>query len=137
MLDVKRLIGEVAAQNGIRVEADDPVFALATINQIMLAEAMREFNEQIRERTVEFETSFGKAERRAGHVLAQEVKESAAQMRQELQKDIHVAGVKAREIVHQVNAANRRSNLMRWTAAGIVAGALLFGGGVWLGTLMH
>ena len=52
MLDVKRLIGEVAAQNGIRVEADDPVFALATINQIMLAEAMREFNEQIRERMV-------------------------------------------------------------------------------------
>jgi hypothetical protein len=137
MLDVKRLIGEVAAQNGIRVEADDPVFALATINQIMLAEAMREFNEQIRERMVEFETSFGKAERRAGHVLAQEVKESAAQMRQELQKDIHAAGMKAREIVHQVNEANRRSNLMRWTTAGVVAGALLFGGGVRLGTLMH
>ena len=137
MLDVKRLIGEVAAQNGIRVEPDDPVFALATINQIMLNEAMREFNEQIRERMVEFEASFGKAERRAGHVLAQEVKESAAQMRQELQKDIHAAGMKAREIVHQVNEANRRSNLMRWTTAGVVAGALLFGGGVWLGTLMH
>jgi hypothetical protein len=137
MLDVKRLIGEVAAQNGIRVEPDDPVFALATINQIMLNDAMREFNEQIRERMVEFEASFGKAERRAGHVLAQEVKESATQMRQELQKDIHIAGLKAREIVHQVNEANRRSNLMRWTTAGVVAGALLFGGGVWLGTLMH
>jgi type IV pilus biogenesis protein CpaD/CtpE len=137
MLDVKRLIGEVAAQNGIRVEPDDPVFALATINQIMLNEAMREFSEQIRERMAEFEESFGKAERRAGHVLAQEVKEAAAQMRQELQKDIHAAGMKAREIVHQVNEANRRSNLMRWTTAGVVAGALLFGGGVWLGTLMH
>jgi hypothetical protein len=137
MVDVNRLIGEVAAQNGIRVEPDDPVFALATINQIMLNEAMREFSEQIRERMAEFEKSFGKAERRAGHVLAQEVKESAAQMRQELQKDIHAAGMKAREIVHQVNEANRRSNLMRWTTAGVVAGALLFGGGVWLGTLMH
>ena len=28
MQDVKRLISEVAAQNGIRVEPDDPLFAL-------------------------------------------------------------------------------------------------------------
>jgi len=32
MQDVKRLISEVAAQNGIRVEPDDPLFALVTIN---------------------------------------------------------------------------------------------------------
>jgi hypothetical protein len=54
-----------------------------------------------------------------------------------LQSDIHVAGLKAREIVHLVNEAHRRPALIRWSALGLVAGALLFGGGIWLGTLLH
>jgi hypothetical protein len=136
-MDVKRLIAEVAAQNGIRVEPDDPVFALATINKIVLDEAMREFQEHIRERMVGFDASYQKAERRAGSLLAQEVKESAVQMRLGLQNDIHLAGLKAREIVHLVNEAHRRPALIRWSAIGLIAGALLFGGGVWLGTLLH
>ena len=39
----------------------------------------------------------------------QEVKESAAQMREGLQSDIHMAGLKAREYVHLVNEAHRRT----------------------------
>ena len=58
-------------------------------------------------------------------------------MRQGLQNDIHIAGLKAREFVHLVNEAHRRPALIRWSAVGLVAGALLFGGGVWLGTLLH
>ena len=43
MFDVKQLIGEVAAQNGIRVEPNDPLFALVTMNKIVLDQATREF----------------------------------------------------------------------------------------------
>jgi hypothetical protein len=70
-------------------------------------------------------------------MLAQTVKESVVQMEASLQSDIHVAGLKAREIVHLVNEAHRRPALIRWSAAGLLAGALLFGGGVWLGTLLR
>src|ERR1700687_1833023 len=137
MLDVKRLISELAVQNGIRVEPADPLFALVTINRIVLDEATKKLQDQIQARIVEFDASMQKAERRAGSMLAQKVKESADQMRQGLQNDIHIAGLKAREIVHLVNEAHRRPALIRWSAVGLVAGAMLFGGGVWLGTLLH
>jgi hypothetical protein len=70
-------------------------------------------------------------------MLAQEVKESTAQMQRGLQNDIHTAGLKAREIVHLVNEAHRRPALICWSAVGLIAGALLFGGGLWLGTLLR
>jgi len=135
--NVKRLISEVAAQNGIRVEPDDPLFALVTINRIVLDEATQKLLDHIKARIAEFDASMQKAEVRAGKMLAQMVKDSAAQMRQGLQNDIHIAGLKAREIVHLVNEAHRRPALIRWSAAGLIAGALLFCGGVWLGTSLH
>jgi hypothetical protein len=137
MQDVKRLISEVAAQNGIRVEPDDPLFALVTINRIVLEEATQRLQDQIQARISGFDASYQRAERRAGAVLAQMVKESAEQMRQGLQNDIHRAGLKACEFVHLVNEAHRRPTLIRWSTVGLAAGALLFGGGFWLGTLVH
>ncbi len=137
MENVKRLISEVAAQNGIRVEPDDPLFALVTINRIVLDEATQKLQNHIQARIVEFDASMQKAEARAGKMLAQMVKESAAQMRQGLQNDIRLAGLKTCEFVHLVNEAHRRPALIRWSAVGLVAGALLFGGGIWVGTLLH
>jgi hypothetical protein len=58
-------------------------------------------------------------------------------MRQGLQSDIQEAGLKAREYVHLVNEAHRRLALIRWSAVGLAGGGLLFGAGVWLGTLLH
>ena len=58
-------------------------------------------------------------------------------MRQGLQNDIRLAGPKAREFVHLVNEVHRRPTLIRWSAVGLMAGALLFGSGVWLGTLLR
>ena len=34
--DVHELIGKVAEQNGIRLDHDDPAFALVTLNEIVL-----------------------------------------------------------------------------------------------------
>jgi hypothetical protein len=136
-ITTQRLIAEVAARHGIFVKPDDPAIALVTMNRLILDDAMETVHGQIRVTIAEFQASMQKAERRAGNMLAQEVKESASQMQRGLQNDIHTAGLKAREIVHLVNEAHRRPALIRWSAVGLVAGGLLFGGGLWLGTLLH
>ena len=136
-IDIQRLIAEVAVRHDLLFKPDDPAFAIVTMNQLILDDAMERVQEGIRETIAGFNASYQKAEKRAGSVLAQEVKQSAEQMRQGLQNDIHIAGLKAREYVHIVNEAHRRPSLIRWSAVGLVAGAFLFGGGVWLGTLLH
>jgi hypothetical protein len=136
-ITTQRLIAEVAARHGIFLKPDDPAIALVTMNRLILDDAMETVHGQIRVTIAEFQASMQKAERRAGNMLAQEVKESASQMQRGLQNDIHTAGLKAREIVHLVNEAHRRPSLIRWSAVGLVAGGLLFGGGLWLGTLLH
>jgi hypothetical protein len=133
----QRLIAEVASRHNVFLEPDDPAFALVTMNQLILDDAMESIHGQIRATIAEFHASMEKAERRAGSMLAEGVKESAAQMQRGLHNDLHTAGLKAREIVHLVNEAHRRPALIRWSAVGLVAGALLFGGGIWLGTMLH
>jgi len=136
-LITQRLIAEVAVRHNVFLKPDDPAIALVTMNQLILDDAMETIHGQIRATITEFHASMQKAEERAGSMLAQGVKESAAQMQRGLHNDIHTAGLKAREIVHLVNEAHRRPALIRWSAVGLVAGALLFGGGLWLGTLLH
>jgi len=136
-IDIPHLIAEVAARHNLLFKPDDAAFALVTMNQLIFDDAMERVHEGIRETIAGFNASYQKAEKRAGSVLAQEVKQSAEQMRQGLQNDIHIAGLKAREYVHLVDEANRRPALIRWSAAGLMAGAFLFGSGVWVGTLLH
>src|SRR5579863_222330 len=130
----QRLIAEVATRHNVFLKPDDPAIALVTMNQLILEHTTRTLHEQIRATIAEFHASMEKAETRAGNTLAQRVKESAVQMQRGLQNDIHIAGMKAREFVHLVNEAHRRPALLRWSAVGLMAGAFLFGGGVWLGT---
>ncbi|MGA8595646.1 MAG: hypothetical protein WB676_13090, partial [Bryobacteraceae bacterium] len=74
MIDVKRLIAEVAARDGIRVEPGDPAFALVTLNQLVLEDAAQQIREHIRSGVVEFTEAVRKTEARAGKVLAEQVK---------------------------------------------------------------
>ena len=136
-ITTQRLIAEVAARHNILLKPDDAAFALVTINQLVLDETMERVHAEIRETIAGFNASYEKAERRAGSILAQMVRASAIEMRKGLQNDIHIAGLKAREFVHLVNEAHRRPALIRWSAVGLVVGGLLFGGGFWLGTLLH
>jgi len=78
-----------------------------------------------------------RAEMRAGSMLAQMVKESAVKMREGLQGDIQITGLKAREYVHEVNQAHRRPAIVRWVSVGLVAAAAIFASGVWFGPCFH
>ena len=39
-IEIQKLIGEVAARNHCRIEASDPIFAVSTINRLMLDEGV-------------------------------------------------------------------------------------------------
>ena len=136
-IDVQRLIAEVAARHDLLLKPDDPAIALVTMNELVLEASIDIVHEEVRETIAEFHASMQKVEKRAGTMLAQSVKEATVQMREGLQSDIHQAGLKAREFVHLVNEAHRRPALIRWSALGLVSGLLLFGSGVWIGTLLR
>ncbi len=137
MPDTKRMISEVAAENGIRVEPGDPLFALVTMNRLVLEESATAYYDYNQKLIAEFLESMKRAEVLAGSMLAQKVKESAEKMREGLQGDIHIAGLKAREYVHLVNEAHRRPAIIRWVSVGLVAAVAILASGVWLGTLLH
>ncbi len=133
--DRQRLIGEMASRYGIRMDGNDPALAIIGLNQLALEETIQGVCEQLRARVAEFETSAQKVEVRAGIVLAQQVKESAAEIRRELHADVHAAGLKSRELLHQIHEAHRRPVLLRWAAVGVAFGFILFLCGVWVGRI--
>jgi hypothetical protein len=131
-IDTQRLIGEVAGRHRLLLKPEDPALALVTMNELILKNTLETVHTEIRATIAEFHASMKKAEERAGSMLAQQVKESATQIRESLQGDMHIAGLKAREYVHMVNEAHRGSSLIRWASAGLVGGLLLLGAGMWL-----
>ena len=137
MPDIKQMISEVATENGIRIEPGDPLFALVTMNRMVFEESAQRYYESNQQLIAEFNESMKRAEMRAGSMLAQMVKESAEQMREGLQGDIQVAGLRAHEYVHEVNEAHRRPAIVRWVSVGLVAAAAIFASGVWFGPCFH
>ena len=136
MIDQKRLIGEVAAKNGIRLEPDDPAFALVTLNEIVLQDTVAALTHEIRSSLHSFAESLAKTENRAGKVLAHDVKVAAAELRRELNSDIENASLKAHELVNKVSAVNSRPVMVKWLATGSLAALLLFLCGVIVGRTM-
>jgi hypothetical protein len=136
MIDQKRLIGEVAAKNGIRLEPDDPAFALVTLNEIVLQDTVAALTHEIRSSLHSFAESLAKTENRAGKVLAHDVKVAAAELRRELNSDIENASLKAHEIVNKVSAVNSSAVMVKWLATGSLAALLLFLCGVIVGRTM-
>jgi hypothetical protein len=55
--EIRELIGQVAARNNIRVDEDDPIFAVGTINRLMLEEAIEDLMKRIRAVIKEFEAT--------------------------------------------------------------------------------
>jgi len=133
MLEISRLIAEVKERNGIRILPGDAGFVLVTLNQLVLEDLARQLGEGVRSGIVDFNDVVQKTETRAGNTLAQYVKSAAAEIRGELQRDIENARIKATEIVSEVHHAHRNVVLVRWGAAGIMAGLVLFTLGLWTG----
>ena len=104
MVDQKQLIGQVAAKNGIRLEPNDPAFALVTLNEAVLQDASVALTQEIRQLLNSFTESLAKTEHRAGKALAQDVRTAAAELRRELNSAIEKASLKANELLTMVRA---------------------------------
>lgn len=73
MTDRKRMIGEVAARHGVRLEEDDPAFLLVTLAELAMQDAQVEFLRAVRQATLENEESAERIQKRIGESLAKAV----------------------------------------------------------------
>jgi CHASE3 domain sensor protein len=117
----------------MRVEKDDPLFAVGTICEAHIDAAARRWDEIIKQRISDFEAAVAKVQRRAGQLIAEEFNDRVIALRSELQKDITLAGAKASEAVFRVEQANRHAVIVRWTVIGCLSALLMFALGLIIG----
>jgi capsular polysaccharide biosynthesis protein len=132
-IDVKKLIGEIAARNHCRVEDGDPIFAVSTVNRMMLEEAVEGLLERIRIAIVAFESSARVVEVHSGKVLAEEIRTSISAWKAAIAQDINIANVRSCEMIDKLNQAHSKPAMLRWGALGLAVGLLLLVGGILLG----
>jgi hypothetical protein len=70
-MDRKRVIGEVAARHGVRLEEDDPAFLLVTIAEISLRDAHAEFVGAVQKSIAEQEAAGERIQIRLGEALGE------------------------------------------------------------------
>jgi hypothetical protein len=135
--EIKRLAAEVSVQHGIRVDPDDPIMAVATLNRLMLEHVMANAANLIGDATQEFNRATERVQIRAGSVVAQEVREAVASIRTELQKDIESARLNARELIDELHQTQLQSRRWWGLVFGLSAGAGLFAAGVFAGMFLR
>jgi hypothetical protein len=132
-IEIQKLIGEVAARNDCRIEASDPIFAVSTINRLMLEEVVEGLIVRVGAAITAFETSARAVDAHAGRVLAEEIRTSTSAWKAEVARDINIANVRSCEMIDKLNMAHSKPAMIRWGALGLVAGLLLLIGGIFLG----
>lgn len=132
-VDITYLIGEVAKRHGILLRPSDAVFATVTLNELVLKCTVQEAMRAMSATLDRFDTSIQGAEKRAGEILGQQVKESAQQLGQAIQAEVAAANKRTEELVRTVRTAERRR--ARWTAIAFVFSILLCACSFWLGRL--
>ena len=132
-IEIQKLIGEVAAQNHCRIEANDPIFAVSTINRLMLDEVVEGLIVRVGAAITAFETSARAVDAHAGKMLAEEIRTSTSAWKAEVARDINIANVRSCEMIDKLNMAHSKPAMIRWGSLGLVAGLLLLIGGIFLG----
>jgi hypothetical protein len=131
--DVQRLIAEVAARHRLLLKPDDAAFAIVTMNRLVLEQSFETIHARVLEELASFEAVSLKVEKRAQSVLAAQVRESAAAIRGEIQRDIDHASLQASKILQQIATTYHQPlSRQRFTVA-VLAAAVLLLCGVWLG----
>jgi hypothetical protein len=73
-----RLIGEVAARYGIRLDADDPAFALVALNQLALEDTIEQLAARMNDMAAQLERSAESVGLRAGIAVAEQIRNATA-----------------------------------------------------------
>jgi hypothetical protein len=135
--EIRRLAAEVSAQHGIRVDPDDPIMAVVTLNRLILERALADACSLLHSATDEFNRAAERIQIRAGAAVAGEVRESVAAVRAEIHNDIENARLKAFELINTLHGSQPRSRIWLGMSAGLLAGAGLFLAGVLTGMFLR
>lgn len=136
-IDVKRLAAEVSVQHGIRLDPDDPIMAVVTLNQLVLEQSVGAVVDRVASAVRELEQAADKVQARAGIVLAQEVRDCVASLRREMLKDGEAASTSRPTNSGALGDKLSMVAVRKWIAVGFVFAVGLFAAGVWLGAYMR
>lgn len=132
-IDLKRLAAEVSVQHGIRVDPDDPMMAVVTLNRLVFEQAIAQVLERVQAAVKDFETAADKVQVRAGGALAQEIRDSGTAMRVEVRKMLE----EFRQVGSQYDAGkggnNGSSGVYSRLIVNIALALALLAVGFWLG----
>ena len=137
MRDIGRLIVEIGAKNGIRIEPDDPAIAFVILNELMLEDIAKRVEAHIEATLGSFESVMDNLEKRAGASFANALKATAKQVRTEIQKDIDAAGIKAAHLVYLVDQAHKRPARLRTFAFAFLLAVILAGASFYVGLCLR
>ena len=129
-IEIQELIGEVAARNHCRIEDGDPIFAVSTINRLMLDEVVEGLIVRVGAAITAFETSARAVDAHAGKTLAEEIRTSTSAWKAEIARDISIANVRSCEMIDKLNMAHSKPAMIRWGALGLFAGMIFFACGI-------
>jgi hypothetical protein len=100
--NVQRLITAVAAEHRLLLKPDDAAFAIVTMNRLVLEESLEAIRAAVAEDLAQFKQTAQWAHSRAESAIQSEVRLSARALREELQRDIDTARLRAAAIVQEV-----------------------------------
>ena len=136
-IDLKRLAAEVSVQHGIRIDPDDPMMAVVTLNRLVFEQAVSAVLERVQAAVRELEAAADKVQVRAGGVLAQEVRDCVASLRREMLRDMEAVGASQNTKSGALGENLSMADARKWIAVGLAFAVGLFSAGVWLGSCLR
>ncbi len=131
-MDLNRVIGEVAARHGVRLDPDDPALVLVTVTELMLQQAQEEFLATARRATAEFVEAAGRAQEQAGAALAESARSAGGALCGEtyrIQATCHASN----QLLSSAPSVAARSISFRRAVWAVATGAALFLAGILVG----
>ena len=135
-IDLKRLAAEVSVQHGIRVDPDDPMMAVVTLNRLVFEQAVAHVLESVQASVREFETAADKVQVRAGGALAQEIRDCGLELRQEVGK-VFEDFRRVEPNSQNINGGCLTCTARKWLVVGLAIALSLFCLGIWVGTRLR
>ena len=136
-----RLIAEIAKETGIRLDRVDPLLAAATINRILLDEALAELQRAVRTSGDQVSAScvqqIETAKAAAAALITDAGVWSAERLREAAAEASNAVIERVREETAKARRAGRVALCAAWAAAGIGGLAAAATAGFWLATIGH
>jgi hypothetical protein len=120
-----RLIGEVASRYGIRLDPDDPAFALVALNELALEDAVEKLVARMKMVATDLERSAESVGLRAGIAVAEQIRAATA--------SVPVPQMLDAQREREPGPVTASRSVVLWISMGAVSGLFLFGLGLLVG----